>query len=199
MGLFVWLASSLEAQGNEPRPLTVEGHIWGRRPATTAGQTTLPGRKASSYSSNLGRAQGTMSSDRNPQPPADLDPRPFLKRRTQTAKSSIRSVHSDTRKTRTWATFRSDSSQASTLAAPPKKQQSFPTYLLSWEKLEEYLHKKWPDETFKRHVEADNYVFELPYPGLTADDEREIVKLRGKVRTRSPSNSPERSRRRGVV
>jgi len=92
-----------------------------------------------------------MSSDRNPQSPVDPSSRPFSQRRTQTAEP-IRSAHSDTRKTKTWASFRSDSSRASTAAASHKKQESFPTYLLPWDKLQAYLQKNWPNETFKRHV-----------------------------------------------
>ncbi|KAK1759036.1 hypothetical protein QBC47DRAFT_370963 [Echria macrotheca] len=139
-----------------------------------------------------------MSSNGSPQSPVDPNPSRFSQRRTRTAESD-RSARSHTRKTKTWASFRSQSSQASSASAPRKEPYSFPTYLLPWEKLQAYLEENWPGETFKRHVEDDNYVFELPHPGLTSDHEREISKLRNKKDDRSPSLSPERPRRRGVA
>ncbi|KAI1386095.1 uncharacterized protein F4822DRAFT_408914 [Hypoxylon trugodes] len=77
-------------------------------------------------------------------------------------------------------------------ARPRGHQEKYPVYAgLSWEALQGYLLKRWPNETFKEERRDDNWVFQTPEP-LTEKDKAEINKLRDSIsQGRRDSVSPE--------
>ncbi|EXJ79746.1 hypothetical protein A1O3_08029 [Capronia epimyces CBS 606.96] len=66
---------------------------------------------------------------------------------------------------------------------------------MTWDKLKSYLEAKFPKSKYPglefKEVRVDDYwVFEVPEL-LTADDRKQLEKLRDQDQTRHPSQSPE--------
>jgi len=84
-----------------------------------------------------------------------------VRRRTTASTTSPQGTNLASRRT---LSFQVQAQRASSAQEPAVKTRTFPVYHLRWERLKDYLQRRFPDFQFgdERRVNGDRYLFQIP-------------------------------------